>query len=69
MTREAFSGLKADFDDKGNPVIKAVRSSDGESLAIEEMSDGSRDQLFFVPEVGRLVATLGSKWRNALHRG
>lgn len=54
MTQGTFSGLKADFDDKGNPVIKAVRTSDDMPLAIEQMSDGSRDQLFLSLRLGGL---------------
>ncbi len=54
MTRGAFTRLKADFDEKGNPVIKAVRTSDKAALALEEMSDGSRDQLFLSLRLGGL---------------
>jgi len=54
MTQDAFVGLRADFDDKGNPVIKAVRASDNMALKIEEMSDGSRDQLFLSLRLGGL---------------
>ena len=53
MTRDSFAGLKADFDDKGDPVIKAVRQ-DGVSLNVWEMSDGSRDQLFLSLRFGGL---------------
>ena len=54
MTRESFAGLNADFDDKGDPVIKAIRP-DGTLLTVQEMSDGSRDQLFLALRLGSLT--------------
>ena len=54
MTRDSFAGLRADFDDKGDPVIKAIRP-DGTLLTVQEMSDGSRDQLFLALRLGGLV--------------
>jgi len=53
MTGESFAGLRADYDDKGEPVIKAIRP-DGVLLRVEEMSDGSRDQLFLSLRLGGL---------------
>lgn len=53
MTRGAFEGLRADYDDKGDPVIKAFRQ-DGRTLMVPEMSDGSRDQLFLALRLGGL---------------
>lgn len=54
MTRESFAGLRADFDDRGDPVIKAQRP-DGKMMALAEMSDGSRDQLFLALRLGGLA--------------
>ena len=54
MTRDSFAGLRADFDDKGDPVIKAIRP-DGTLLTVQELSDGSRDQLFLALRLGGLV--------------
>ncbi|MBW1607255.1 MAG: AAA family ATPase [Deltaproteobacteria bacterium] len=54
MTQGSFAGLRADFDDKGDPVIKAKRP-DGKMLALAEMSDGSRDQLFLALRLGGLA--------------
>ena len=54
MTRGSFAGLRADFDDKGDPVIKASRP-DGTVLNVQDMSDGSRDQLFLALRLGGLV--------------
>ncbi|MDY6989901.1 MAG: AAA family ATPase [Thermodesulfobacteriota bacterium] len=53
MTGESFAGLRADFDDKGDPVIKAIRP-EGTLLSVREMSDGSRDQLFLSLRLGGL---------------
>ena len=51
---DSFAGLRADFDDKGDPVIKAIRP-DGALLTVQELSDGSRDQLFLALRLGGLV--------------
>jgi uncharacterized protein YhaN len=53
ITRRSFTGLRADYDDKGEPVIKAVRP-DGNLLTVQELSDGSRDQLFLALRLGAL---------------
>jgi flagellar biosynthesis GTPase FlhF len=55
MTDGSFSGLRADFDDKGEPVIKGAKP-DGALLGVEEMSDGSRDQLFLSLRLGGLAS-------------
>jgi uncharacterized protein YhaN len=54
MTQGSFDGLRADFDDKGDPVIKAKRPN-GKMLTLAEMSDGSRDQLFLALRLGGLT--------------
>ncbi len=53
ITRDSFVGLQADYDDKGNPVIKAKRK-DASLLTVGELSDGSRDQLFLALRLGGL---------------
>jgi len=55
MTLGSFSGLLADYDDKGDPVIKAVRDAD-RRLEIDQLSEGTQDQLF-------LALRLGGLWR------
>ena len=54
MSQGSFAGLRADFDDKGDPIIKAKRP-DGKMLTLAEMSDGSRDQLFLALRLGGLA--------------
>lgn len=44
-TRGTFSGIGADVDEKGVPVVIGKRASGGD-VGISQMSDGTRDQLF-----------------------
>ncbi len=44
LTCGSFAGLRPDVDDKGD-VLLGLRS-DGNTLAIEQMSEGTRDQLY-----------------------
>jgi uncharacterized protein YhaN len=44
-TNGAFSAVGTDVDDKGNPVVVALRNN-GDPAAIDTLSDGTRDQLF-----------------------
>lgn len=44
-TRGAFTGIEADVDDKGVPIIVG-RRKDGEIVRVGVMSDGERDQLY-----------------------
>jgi uncharacterized protein YhaN len=44
-TRGAFSGIAADIDEKGVPVVTGRRTGGG-GVATSHMSDGTRDQLF-----------------------
>lgn len=54
ITDESFVGLQSDYDEKGSPVLKA-RRDDGSLLFIDQLSDGSRDQLFLALRFGGLV--------------
>jgi uncharacterized protein YhaN len=44
-TRGAFSGIGTDIDDDGTPVVVGKRAGGGD-VAVDRMSDGTRDQLF-----------------------
>ncbi|GLK81511.1 YhaN family protein [Methylopila turkensis] len=44
-TRDAFSGVAADVDADGQPVVVGVRAGGG-AVPAKAMSDGTRDQLF-----------------------
>ena len=45
LTLNSFAGLKADVDDKGEPVLVGIRA-DGKRIGVRGMSDGTRDQLY-----------------------
>lgn len=44
LTRNRYSGLRADVDAKGEPVLIAERKD--KSLEVQELSDGTRDALY-----------------------
>jgi uncharacterized protein YhaN len=46
MTLGAFSRLRADYDEKGNPVLVGIRPENGAQVGVEGMSDGTADQLY-----------------------
>ena len=58
LTLGAFSGLRTDLDNQGQLVLEAIRSN-GNSLEVEAMSSGTRDQLYLALR----LATL--EWRIA----
>ena len=45
LTCEEFSGIKTDYDGE-HPVIVGTRQSNGETVYVTGMSDGTRDQLY-----------------------
>src|SRR5258706_6861966 len=48
LTLGSFSGLKTEFDDKDQPILVGMRgmASPPRDVHVEEMSDGTRDQLY-----------------------
>jgi uncharacterized protein YhaN len=54
MTRDAFCRLRADYDDKGNPVLVGIRSESEASVRVEGMSDGTADQLYLALRLASL---------------
>lgn len=46
MTQGRFSGVEADVDDKGAPVVVGRRTGGGGTVPVSALSEGSRDQLF-----------------------
>jgi uncharacterized protein YhaN len=47
LTLGSFSGLKTDFDDKDQPILVGIRGgASSRDVHVEEMSDGTRDQLY-----------------------
>lgn len=59
MTCGAHAGLRIDFDEE-QPVIKGLRASTDELVAVEAMSDGARDQLFLSLRLAYLERALES---------
>lgn len=54
MTLGAFSRLRADYDDKGNPVLVGIRSENDAQVHVEGMSDGTADQLYLALRLASL---------------
>lgn len=54
ITGGSFATVSADFDDRGNPVLVAVRP-DGIRLNVEALSTGTRDQLYLALRLATLV--------------
>jgi len=46
ITGGAFDSIRAEYDDKGGPVIVGIRNRDKEIVRVEGMSDGTADQLY-----------------------
>lgn len=44
-TRQNYAGIGTDIDDRGIPIVVGKKTS-GETIHVESMSDGTRDQLF-----------------------
>lgn len=60
LTLGAFPGLRSDVDDHGQPILVSV-CPDGSTKTVEEMSSGTRDQLYLALR----LATL--EWRLEKH--
>jgi len=46
ITGGSFDGVRAEFDDYGKPMLVGVRSTGGEIVSVDGMSDGTADQLY-----------------------
>jgi uncharacterized protein YhaN len=60
VTLGSFCGLRADFDEKGGAVLVGVRPN-GQTLGVEGMSDGTRDQLYLALRLASLETYLAEK--------
>ncbi len=54
MTRNAFRGIRAEYDEKGHPVLVGIRASREEAVSVEAMSDGTADQLYLALRLASL---------------
>ena len=53
LTQNSFAGLRADFNEKDEPVLVGVRPGD-ERVYVEGMSSGTRDQLYLALRLASL---------------
>ena len=58
LTAGSFAGLRADVDDKGQPVLLGVRADRTTLLKVEGMSEGTADQLYLALRLASLQAYL-----------
>ena len=54
MTLGAFSRLRADYNDKGNPVLVGIRARNDAQVHVAGMSDGTADQLYLALRLASL---------------
>jgi uncharacterized protein YhaN len=54
MTIGSFSGVRADYDDKGTPVLVGIRPESGQPVMVTGMSDGTADQLYLALRLASL---------------
>ena len=54
MTLGAFDRLRAEYDEKGNPVMVGIRAGGAQSVAVEGMSDGTADQIYLALRLASL---------------
>jgi len=54
MTIGSFSGVRAEYDDKGSPVLVGIRPGNGQQILVAGMSDGTADQLYLALRLASL---------------
>ncbi|RLC18789.1 MAG: hypothetical protein DRI24_02095 [Deltaproteobacteria bacterium] len=54
MTIGSFSGVRADYDDKGTPILVGIRPESGQPVMVTGMSDGTADQLYLALRLASL---------------
>jgi len=55
ITGGSFDGVRAEFDDYGKPMLVGVRSTGGEIVSVDGMSDGTADQLYLALRLAGLA--------------
>ena len=58
LTEGRYARLDVDADDKGEPVVAAVRA-DGSVCPVERLSDGTRDQLYLALRLAAIAGEAG----------
>jgi uncharacterized protein YhaN len=61
LTRGSFEGLRADYNDNGQVVLVGVRPGGRQTVTVEAMSDGARDQLYLALRLASLETYLADK--------
>ena len=59
MTTGAFSGLRAEYDEQGNPVLVGLRVDNDEQATVDALSDGTADQLYLALRLASIEQYLG----------
>lgn len=54
MTLGAFARLRAEYDERGDPVLVGIRPGSGAQVMVEGMSDGTADQLYLALRLASL---------------
>ncbi len=60
MTLGSFSGVRAEYDEKGSPVLVGIRPGSGRQVPVIGMSDGTADQLYLALRLASLEQYLES---------
>jgi uncharacterized protein YhaN len=59
MTTGAFSGLRAEYDEQGSPVLVGLRVDNDEQVKVDALSDGTADQLYLALRLASIEQYLG----------
>lgn len=54
LTVGSFAGLRADYNEQGDAVLMGVRATDGRTVSVDGMSDGTADQLYLALRLASL---------------
>lgn len=60
MTLNIFHSVRAEYDEKGNPVLVGIRTAGDEPITVAGMSDGTADQLYLALRLASLEHYLGN---------
>ena len=61
LTVGSFAGLRADYNEQGEPVLVGVRAAGGKPVGVGAMSDGTADQLYLALRLASLETYLDEK--------
>ncbi len=58
LTAGSFAGLRADVDEKGQPILRGLRADGATPLDVDAMSEGTADQLYLALRLASLEVHL-----------